>query len=918
VLNRARAVEPLREALRALDALEDDSVSLQSKLNELHESIPSAEAGIAELEARLQCVHPEVEEALLRLERDRDLLENASLRDREIETETNRYRDAVTRYEEIDRLVGEHVKERDRIVQRVPQVESRAAELRSWLDEHSSCGYLQNRIPEAQEILRSLDDTRRRLRDDRARKSDALNEEKQKAGKLDKSQRVTARAREKLNLLEQRRDAADQVLHDLTGNREPKSLHDDLLALQEKLSAYERLMEIGRKYHHLPALGDMDAEMGRMELERDRVAQALSQEEAALGELAEGLKKRDEVRKHNLDRTDLEAGKACPLCGAMDHPYTAGELPDFSDLDRVVHEHEGKIAAFQEELQGLETKLTELRQRSEEADLRRREWTEACLPAGGEWGYSDVNLIEYEAKALRNDISAVKSRIRGSRWRTWKARWDAFVLGRVKDKLFRKEQVEGGIRKEHELLKQELADLDERIRRGEEDERAMLSTLSSGFGMDNEAIASPGTEMDWLQRMVNRSNEYQARRQEMDALDGELGALGSRREQILCELPGFEEEKEALSIEVQAGMSRLSELRAERETLFGDLDPLGRRQALESDIENRRAEQAALNQQLEILREKIDIEQAALPKLKVELQEVLVQFEDDKRRLMERAAASGLQTIQELRTMAAVLDDGENVRKRLAEAEEALNRAVSELAAVRGELESVRAGRSVEESMDTLQAGISEKLERRLALQEGIEEAEGLMKERARADAEHRGLLQAIAVQERICSEALAEQEKLQPANAAQTESRLQHLLLERLVGHTNKHLAFLSDRYTLQLAGETGLGLHVEDSHQRLTHRSAGTLSGGETFLVSLCLALGLSDMAAMNHRIESLFLDEGFGSLDEEMLYKVIATLKALDRYGMQVGVVSHVKRLGDEISTQIKVTREPTGFSSIKILP
>ncbi len=81
--------------------------------------------------------------------------------------------------------------------------------------------------------------------------------------------------------------------------------------------------------------------------------------------------------------------------------------------------------------------------------------------------------------------------------------------------------------------------------------------------------------------------------------------------------------------------------------------------------------------------------------------------------------------------------------------------------------------------------------------------------------------------------------------------------------------------------------------------------LSGGESFLVSLALALGLSKMASKNVRVDSLFLDEGFGTLDEEALDTALQTLSSLQQEGKLIGVISHIQALKDRIGTQIQVT-------------
>jgi exonuclease SbcC len=173
-----------------------------------------------------------------------------------------------------------------------------------------------------------------------------------------------------------------------------------------------------------------------------------------------------------------------------------------------------------------------------------------------------------------------------------------------------------------------------------------------------------------------------------------------------------------------------------------------------------------------------------------------------------------------------------------------------------------------------------------------------------------------VAVQEELLDEVVAEQKLLRMRDAAEAQMKRQRLMLTRLVDQTNEHLAYLSGRYLLRTVEADGLGLEVEDSLQGRVRRPIKTLSGGESFVVSLCLALGLSEMAARHRKIESLFLDEGFGALDEEMLYKVLAALKGLRANGKMVGIISHVKRLADEIPTQIRVSKIADGSSIISI--
>ena len=142
-----------------------------------------------------------------------------------------------------------------------------------------------------------------------------------------------------------------------------------------------------------------------------------------------------------------------------------------------------------------------------------------------------------------------------------------------------------------------------------------------------------------------------------------------------------------------------------------------------------------------------------------------------------------------------------------------------------------------------------------------------------------------------------------------------QQITFESLIAHANKELRRLSTRYTLvRSSRDNGLGLDVVDAEFGNAHpRSCSNLSGGESFIISLALALGLSHMAA-DTRIDTLFLDEGFGTLDPATLDHVLAALNAMKSHGKTIGIISHVKELSEQIPAEIKVTPVEGGFSTL----
>ena len=141
-----------------------------------------------------------------------------------------------------------------------------------------------------------------------------------------------------------------------------------------------------------------------------------------------------------------------------------------------------------------------------------------------------------------------------------------------------------------------------------------------------------------------------------------------------------------------------------------------------------------------------------------------------------------------------------------------------------------------------------------------------------------------------------------------------QGLTFEMMIGHANRQLQKMTDRYLLVRDDAQPLELNVVDNYQAGEIRSTKNLSGGESFVVSLSLALGLSHMASRKVRVDSLFLDEGFGTLDDEALDTALETLAGLQQDGKLIGVISHVLALKERISTQIQVSPQTGGRSTI----
>lgn len=145
-----------------------------------------------------------------------------------------------------------------------------------------------------------------------------------------------------------------------------------------------------------------------------------------------------------------------------------------------------------------------------------------------------------------------------------------------------------------------------------------------------------------------------------------------------------------------------------------------------------------------------------------------------------------------------------------------------------------------------------------------------------------------------------------------------QSYVLNSLIHSANRYMSTLSDRYTLKVEPGTFV-ISLEDAYHGYMSRAASTISGGESFLVSLSLALALSDIG-QQLAVDTLFIDEGFGTLSDEPLQNAINTLRSLhNKSGRHVGIISHIEELSERVPVQIRVEQNPQASSStVRVVP
>ena len=198
----------------------------------------------------------------------------------------------------------------------------------------------------------------------------------------------------------------------------------------------------------------------------------------------------------------------------------------------------------------------------------------------------------------------------------------------------------------------------------------------------------------------------------------------------------------------------------------------------------------------------------------------------------------------------------------------------------------------------------------------GIDQRQGAMRQQIDDDARNRRELSAKIARRDTMLAVYRKWDRLCNLIGDQTGKKFRNIaqsyVLANLIHSANAYMETLSGRYTLHVIPETFI-ITVNDTWGDGHARPVSTLSGGETFLTSLALALALSDIGS-HLAVDTLFIDEGFGTLSGEPLQNAVATLRSLhSQTGRHVGIISHVEELRERIPVQIRVLQDGVNSAS-----
>ncbi len=926
----AAAVEPLYAVLTLKRAqLQRDSEELAAK----EARRPDAERQQQTAEAQHEAAEKALASAQESVAEAKPLIAAARQLDAAIE---GKRQDAGRRKRELEALEERRARfaaERASSSASVESSRNELQELRVWLEEHrvdaSLVGALSG-IRHAFDELRPAAERERTAASGIASVQQAIGQLRDEIAKIELESKASQAA------FDEARQALDDRKSSFTARLDGstlKALRVDLDLLRERRRLLEEIVVLYKSGKELlPKITELGANIEALEskeadatrkLEHARELLAHAEREAAAQEKLARLA--DRVRSLEEERSHLATGQPCPLCGSEHHPYAGETIPPKSDeaafdaAKRAVQEHSRSVRELEIGVAERRMEIEQTRERRDDLAAMRETSGRQCLALLEKAGV-EASAKEAEPVVLEN-LAENKRKVEELAGRI--EQLDALEQ-RIRDDEARLQQLNEAARSDERRLEQAVEwqrvnrlDL-VRLEREREaaqcelaERRQLLRRLVEPYGVTaDDEIAEPLVAGLEARRDAWRSEEERGRSLEQAVQTGEA-SLRNFAEQIAAldaDLATRREEVEAASAGVETS-------KKERLELFGEKSPDAEEERLEGLAQAARDQLAASSETLNAARQALAVLDTSIAELCRAVEEEREAAE--KREAEFDAVLAGKGFADEEAFVAASLPEAE--RERLESAATSLEHRKRDLDLKRSD-RAARLRDELERRLTTLSA---DELAARIGeLQAQLRDVRGrvgaiasrLEAHRQAAD-EHRSKMAAVEAQKAECRRWEMLHSLIGSADGKKFRNFAQGITFEIMIAHANKQLMRMTDRYVLLHDLSGALELSVIDQWQAGEVRSTRNLSGGESFIVSLALALGLSQMSSRNVSVDSLFLDEGFGTLDEEALETALKTLGSLQQTGKLIGIISHVPALRDRIATHIKVTPLTGGRSAIE---
>jgi len=669
----------------------------------------------------------------------------------------------------------------------------------------------------------------------------------------------------------------------LTSASMNESLNNKVNRWQQQQNIQQQAQQLAKRYHHL------SYELEQLAAQNQRLMPTLTTTELQLTELRQQF---INVKQQKLDvetliaqqqtimalsehRAKLQAEQPCPLCGSVEHPaITDYQAINIGKQQNRLHNIHGELEHLEEQGKGLAKQESQLK-----ADIKaNNERDKKMIAEQAELSNNFVALPLSEPLALENLALIEQTYTRTSRQvkqlhqfsdefnqHKQRAVTSNQALQDVNQLLAQAQHQEALIKEklnhaQHDLAQQNLA-----IQQLKAEQINMEAALLA----DVNSIHTIALSTDnWLQVLQQQVVFFEQKSAQLQALLASLSTVEQTTALAAAQVTQAEQQLAILAQQEATLNSQLQTKKQLRVTAFVELNY--------NEVCHQQADfiRSEITKKTNSTKTKLTSLQKDQQAIAAQLQQLLGQVQRAKQQLIDYEQAT-------------------------VDADESLTISVKNS---NSDIEKLKALSLA--SIDTELKILAEQLKQQ---QIKLGQTQQAISHDQHSKLKQQGLLEQIESEQVILDELAYLNSLIGSADGAKFRKFAQGLTLNNLVYLANEQLNKLDGRYQLQCQQSEALSLQVLDTWQGDSIRDTKTLSGGESFLVSLALALALSDLVSSKTSIDSLFLDEGFGTLDNDTLEIALDALDNLNASGKMIGIISHVEALKERIAVQVKVEKQ-----------
>ncbi|MDB5013101.1 MAG: Exonuclease SbcC [Daejeonella sp.] len=925
-----------KPALVEIDTIRMQAQKIRADFNVLNEQLPDTIKASNAASENFEAANIAADSAQKELMEAEPLLEKVFRLDADIENQQQQTAKSEFQFKQLQASVKGLEIQKEQKIEELHLLEQHLADQEVWLNENEEDKQLEKH-------LLVLKEHRKKLTEIDAALHSALQEQ-------EKFELLAIKGKEELatNILkiEQYRislEAKKKQINDLNtkletvyGGKQLDVLESEHGALPKLISICEnqlRLADSIKKNNKDQLTLQELISSGKLSLDEQSAAlmslqQKKEEAENHLEDLRQLAETQQRIQKYEADRLLLKPADPCPLCGSEYHPYVEGKYQhSVNETAQKKTEQTVYVSSLIRQCndKSIEVNTLSLTLEKNQNDLQKlitehisvvEEFNQnnAFLPKALEIDKPEIIAAvilrkKQEYDRLQQDIFAIRALNK-------QIQEEQADLSRFNELVI---TAEGNSAASQERIKTSTDNL-ERISiliKDQKDSRLKVLTEITSLLAPYKVEFNEGEIFQLEQALFRRYETYtktinavHAFKLNQATLNAELLKTGETLVEKLKDLLKFE-------TELNADQARLQKIKSERFTLFQDKNPGIERERLTKRLKEsrdlREQSQQMRNQKVELVK----LTESKLSQYNIDLksaEEKIEQLSEKLLTLLEKDEIGSIDALLEL-----FLSDEQ--AKQLVELERNL---LSEISAITQMLANtvnefqIEADKNLTSETEPDLQPLLGAVEQTIA---GLNQEIGKLRQILEDDNKLREKYAAITASIETQSKEFGRWAKLSSligsADGKKFSRFAQGLTLARLTDLANLHLVKLSDRYQILKSDKKDLELLIVDGYQADVVRPMATLSGGESFLVSLALALGLSDLASRKVQINSLFIDEGFGTLDSDTLDIAISALENLQAKGKTIGIISHVEALKERIGTQIQLTKQPGGSSKIKVL-